>query len=263
MLKTIEYLDSLPVVNPSQPLPAPWLELSGHAVKLAAQEFSSMLKDAQACVGLPLLPHIQFDERLWAKPSQMIGSVIACPDETYLRTTRQHTLAALRAFQGPGCYIMGLDLEVEMFRRYPARLGSDMCFASAICFKLSMSHGREMDTFRQIHLNYRGIVGKLLEFGHIEFFMNSVVSEVEAVRGNKPLPKLDAVLNLKDPNPIDHSFDLEYEWRSDIPYQHALRALIVLAVLFTCIQKAAISTRARRDYILDMWNSLKLESMSK
>ena len=264
MLKTIEYLDSLPVFDPSEQLPAPWLDLTGRAVELAAQDFSYLVKDAQTFVGIPLLPHIQFDERLWAKPSHMIGSVIVCPDETYLKKTRQHTLAALRGFQGPGCYIMGLALEVEMFRRYPApRFGNDMCFTSVVCFKLSVHHGREMDAFRDIHLNYRGIVGKLLELGRIEFFMNSVVSEVEAVRGKQPLPKLDAVLNMKDPNPDDHSFDLEYEWRSDVPYQHGLRALLVLAILFTCIQKAAASTRSRRDYILDMWNSLKLEPISK
>jgi hypothetical protein len=264
MLKTIAYLDSLPVFDSSEQLPVPWLEITGHAIDLAAQEFLCLVKEAQTCVGLTFLPHIQFDERLWAKPSHAIGSVIVCSDETYLKKTHQPTLAALREFYGPGCYIMGLALEVEMLRRYPApRFGNDMYFTSAVYFKLSVSHGREMDAFREIHFNYRGIIGKLLELGQIGFFMSSVIPEVEAVPGKKTLQKLDAVLNLKDPNPDDHSFDLEYAWRSDVPYQHGLRAFLVLGILFTCIQKASASTRSRRDDILNMWNSLKLEPIAK
>ena len=70
---------------------------------------------------------------------------------------------------------------------------------------------------------------------------------VEAVRSKKPLPRLDAILHLKDPNPNEQWFELEYSWYPNRSYAQGLRALIAQAILFTCIQKAAVSSRARRD----------------
>lgn len=264
MLKTIEYLDSLPVFEASEQLPAPWLELSGRAIDVALEDFLTMLAEAQTHVGCRLLPHVQLDEQLWAKPSHMMGSLLVYPDDAYRRKTHQITLEDLRQRDRGGRSIMGLELEIELFRQYPApRLGDDMYFASVVYTKLSLHHGRELDAFRDIYDNYRGLVGKLLGLSDIEFSMSSVIPEVEAVRSKKPLPRLDAFLHVKDVDPDEQWFDLQYAWYPKRSYQRGLRAFVAQAILFTCIQKAAVSTRARRDYILDMWNGLKLEELAE
>lgn len=221
-----------------------------------------MLKKAQAYVGCRLLPHVQLDEQLWAKPSHMMGSLFVYPDDDYRRKTDQLTLEELRQRPGGGRSIMGLELEIELFRQYPApHQGDDMYFASVVYSRLSLHHGREMDAFRDIYDNYRGLVGKLLALSDINFSMSSVIPEVEAVRSKKPLPRLDAFLRVKDANPDDQWFDLEYAWYPNRSYQRGLRAFVAQAILFTCIQKAAVSPRARRDYILDMWNGLNSNRM--
>ncbi len=91
--------------------------------------------------------------------------------------------------------------------------------------------------------------------------MSAVIPEVEKVRSKKPVPRLDAVLHLSDPKPDDtiynRSFELTYPWYPNTDYKEGVRVFRSLAVLFTCIQKAARSPRSKKDHLLQYWNSIR------
>lgn len=205
-----------------------------------------------------LMPKAQFDHRMWAKPSQMIGSVVLVPAAAYLARTHQPSLQQLREYRGYGTRTCGMELEIEVFRGYACpSLPPDRYILPSIRTRLSLHYGREWDAFRDIYDDYRGIIRKLCDFGGLQFSTNSVIDEVRAVRSKKPIPKLDVFLRIKDLEPDDSWFELEFEWYPSTPYQAGLNAFTIQAILFTCVEKAAVSNRARRDYILNLWHELE------
>jgi hypothetical protein len=151
-----------------------------------------------------------------------------------------------------------LELEVEVLRGYAhSHLPTDEYYLPNIFLKLGLHFGRELDAFRDIFDEYRGIIRKLCEWGGLHFSTNSVIGQVEAVHSQKPVPKLEAFLHIKDLDPDHQWFDLEFIWFPSTSLEEGLRAFTAQAILFTCIEKAAVSQRARRDYILDFWRELE------
>jgi hypothetical protein len=258
MLKTKEFLDLLPPYETDEILPEPWPELCKKANRIAHEDIDELFKKAQATLSLGLLPNVQFDLNWFLKPSHMLGSVIIVPGDSYLEKTRQKTLEQIHREHPLGRVSLGLELEFEMFRPMVThRIGTDMLIDYGIVLALEFYAGFEYEAFREIYRNYRGIVGKLLELGNIEFFLNGGISEVERVRGKNPLAKLDALFGVKNVDPDNSTFYLQYKWHHRRTYEEGMRAFRSLAILFTCIQKASASPKSRKDHILNYWNSIK------
>jgi hypothetical protein len=227
------------------------------ATTLVYQDVLQLLKDAQKTIKLRLLPHVQYDERHWARPSQMMGVLLVYPDDDYWLKTKQETWGERRLHPGPGIPVMGLGIEFDLHRAIKYKHhGFPSELPPMVYLSLQIHHGRELDAFREIYDNYRGIVGKLLDRTSIEFFMSAVVPEVDQVHSKKPLPKLDAVLHLAEPNPDDQCFELQYTWYRRSHYDEGLKVFRTLAILFTCIQKASAAPRSQKDHLLSYWNSI-------
>ena len=127
-------------------------------------------------------------------------------------------------------------------------------FPSKVIITLAIYDQPELDALQKIYRDWRGIVKKLLDGTIIEANAGSnVIPELEHVRSNRPIPRLDVMLNL--PPREDFSFQLElgFEWRHDSDWEICQRSFLALAVLFTCIQKATAAPRSRKEHILDYW----------
>lgn len=263
MKRTFGQLNAWPIYKNEEHLPRPWLEMCVETLRATADDVEDLHRLATKPFSRILLPKAQFD-KLWAKPSQMIGSVILVPAEAYLARTHQPSLQELREYRGLGTRTCGMELEFEVFRGYTtSRVSADEYLLPAIRSRFSLHHGREWDAFREVYDDYRGIIRKLCDFGRLQFSTNSVIDEVRAVRSQKPVPKLDAFLHIKDLEPDNSWFELEYQWYPSTPYEEGLNAFMAQAILFTCVEKAALSNRARRDYLLDFWRDLEDSGSAK
>lgn len=258
MKRTFEQLQAWPVYESAERLPRPWLEMCGETLRAAADDVKELHAFATKQFTRPIMSKAQFDQRMWAKSSHMIGSIVLVPAAGYLARTHQPSLQQLREYRGPGTRTCGMELELEIFRGYThSHLPPDRYIPPAIRTTLSLHHGREWNAFREIYDDYRGIIRKLCDFGKLQFSTNSVINEVEAVRSQKAVPKLDVFLHIKDLEPDNSWFELEYEWHSSTAYDEGLNAFTAQAILFTCVEKAAVSNRARPDYLLDFWRELE------
>jgi len=262
MQRTVEFLESLPPYEEGQILTPSWEELCCEASSLARQDILELLKASQKTVGRKLLPDAVFGGRYFLQPYMHLGSAIVCPNDAYRKKTRQPSHAAIHNHPGPGIIQSGIEIQASLLRRVPVPdRGPDVVRLAYVALSLSLNHAHEIAAFRRIFDDYKAIVRKLLDMAPLEFFMSAVYPEVDKVRSKKALPRLDAALHLPTPDPDDFSFDpsfeITYDWYPNTDYDEGARAFRTLAILFTCIQKAAASSRSRGDDLLEFWNALE------
>lgn len=255
MTGTLDYLESLPLAKTPEMSHADWLTLCNDAMQIANDEIGGLLKQSRAQVRLPLLKKVDIAGHIYATPSRWLGRFLIQPDDDYLRRTHQWAFPGASSVRAK----TGVNIEFDLCRRVSVSyFGAEHISPSVVYMRLSVYHGLELDAFREIYDNYRGIVGKLLHMAPIEF-SSSGIEEVDKVRSKKPLPKLDAILHLTDPDPDTQTFRLEYPWHRNRSHQQGLRAFRSLAILFTCICKAAASPRSKKDHLLSYYDSIQGE----
>jgi len=212
------------------------------------------IEQAQLRCTLPLLKSAQFDHVIWEKPSHHLGFVRLLGGDNYLHQTRRATVAERRGERFGSYSIFGMEIKFDLFRRI--RLADrpppfDL-INYGITTALEINGDVEFNAFREIYQDWRGLLKKLLEPMPITFFMSAVIPEVDRIRSKQPIPKLDAVMKLEPGD--DSTFELTYSWH-DLDWETGLQAFLVLAVLFTCVQKAT-APRSRREHLLNYWSAI-------
>lgn len=169
--------------------------------------------------------------------------------------TRSYTAHDDAYSQLRGSYpIFGVEIRFDLFRRM--RLSRPAPFEEVhygVTTSLDICGDREYAAFREIHRDWRGLLKKFLEPTPLTFFQSEVIPAVDKVKSKQPLPKIDALMGVVEQELP--SFDLEFSW-GEHDLETCLNALLVQAILFTCVQKAAIAPRSKREHLLEFWQAL-------
>ena len=263
MQNTQNYLESLPPWNSIQRWPEPWLQVCGKTILIAEADIVQLLKAAETQTGVCLLPDVVFEEKFWAEPASNLGSAMIVPARY---SSQKNNPTALRPNPELNFDVLNrcpLEMEFEINR--PVLVGKH-CEGEVLDLGINMSlnvnWGSEFTAFREIYRDYRGIVVKLLNMGSFEFLMDEPIEAINKVRGTKPISKIDALLGLTFGEPDLLAFQLVYTWSSRGVHNEGVRAFTALAILFTCIQKAAETSRGRKDHILDYWRGVSVPPKS-
>jgi hypothetical protein len=252
MIQTVEYLNSLPPFSEGEELPKPWLEFCADGFKEAFRELPEFIAAASSKIGKSILQKTQCDQVFWSRSTHSVGIIRILPDDKYLARTKQASFEEQKNWSRGGNPSMGMELSLSLHR--PIASTGDYVHAYGIVTSLELRCGIEMEALRKIHKDYRGIIAKLLEKTEIEFLCNPCQSEVDRVRSPRPIKKMDAFFSVPELNPNEQFIELSYGWYPRRTYDQGLKAFIAQAILFDCIQKAAVAPRSEKDHILDYWN---------
>jgi hypothetical protein len=262
MLNTLELISNLPQYECSkeatQMSEEEWMGMLRKVHAAAFEDMLQLVKEVRQLCPLSLLAHTQHDHVAFGKPYQGLGFIRILGDDEYLLKTQGEDLATGKDTRGHmGSYTLhGMEIRFNMFR--PMHLPERMPPLDVIFYGLSTEleiHSQpDFVAFREIYKDWRGILRKMLSEGPFEFFMNESPPEVDRVKSKDPLKKLEAVFTMA-PDSEKAYFHIGFNWR-DVERAQGLRAFLQLAVLFTCIQKAAIAPRSKREHLLQYWLAL-------
>jgi hypothetical protein len=231
-----------------------WMAMLRKVHAVAFEDLQQLVEEARQLCPLPLLDHTQIDHVAFEKPFQGLGFIRILGDDAYLLRTQGEDLATGKDRRGHmGSYTLhGMELRFNMFRpmHIPERIPPLDVIFYGLSTELQIHSKPDFLAFREIYKDWRGILRKMLSEGPFEFFMNESPPEVDRVKSKDPVKKLEAVFTMP-PDSEKAYFHIGFNWMNQTRAQ-GIRAYLQLAVLFTCIQNAAVP-RSKRDHLLKYW----------
>lgn len=262
MLTTIQHVESLPIYESNtNELSETWNEMQINAHAIALEDVHQLMARARQRCSLPLLGDTQFDHVLWAKSSQNLGQIRIIPCDNYLTKTKRATVAERNQYCSGGTPLFGMEIRCELFRRFRVtHLPPPYDVISyGVQTVFEINDAPEFDAFKEIYRDWRGLFKKLFDPTPIAFNKNDVIPEIDRVRSKRPIPKLDVALAVLPPGD-EQNFELEFSWNG-VDWEGGLNSFLVMAVIFSCVQKAVVAPRSHREHLLNYWMALQRETL--